>query len=54
MATDVHLRYLHGYPPELLAPVRELIDAGRLSEVVAQRPIRRRTTCAPNVRCTTT
>jgi predicted metal-dependent hydrolase len=37
MATDVHLRYLHGYPPELLAPVRELIDAGRLSEVVAQR-----------------
>lgn len=37
MAAEVHLRYLNGYPPELLAAVRELIAAGRLAETVAQR-----------------
>ncbi|MEK8050010.1 YgjP-like metallopeptidase domain-containing protein [Ideonella sp. DXS22W] len=31
------LKYLHGYPPALLAQVQGLIDAGRLAEVVAQR-----------------
>lgn len=31
------LKYLHGYPPALLAQVQALIDAGRLAEVVAQR-----------------
>ena len=34
---EVHLRYLTGYPPELLSAVRELIAAGRLAETVAQR-----------------
>jgi hypothetical protein len=37
VANDLHLPYLHGYPPELLAPVRELIEAGRLAQAVAQR-----------------
>ncbi len=37
MAAEVQLRYLNGYPPELLARVRELIAAGRLGETVAQR-----------------
>ena len=31
------MKYLQGYPPELLAQVQALIDAGRLAEVVAQR-----------------
>jgi predicted metal-dependent hydrolase len=31
------LPYLQGYPPELLAQVRALIDAGRLERTVAQR-----------------
>lgn len=31
------LRYLQGYPPELLARVQALIDAGRLAQTVAQR-----------------
>jgi UTP pyrophosphatase len=37
MAGDFHLPYLHGYPPELLAQVRELIKAGRLAQTLAQR-----------------
>lgn len=37
MAAEVHLRYLTGYPHELLARVRELIAADRLGETVAQR-----------------
>jgi UTP pyrophosphatase len=31
------LPYLHGYPPELLAQVRAMIEAGRLAQTVAQR-----------------
>jgi predicted metal-dependent hydrolase len=31
------LRYLQGYPPELLAQVQGLVDAGRLAQTVAQR-----------------
>ncbi|EHR69571.1 putative metal-dependent hydrolase [Burkholderiales bacterium JOSHI_001] len=31
------LKYLQGYPPELLAQVQGLIDAGRLASTVAQR-----------------
>jgi predicted metal-dependent hydrolase len=31
------LKYLLGYPPELLASVQQLVDAGRLAETVAQR-----------------
>ena len=31
------LKYLQGYPPELLARVQALIDAGRLADTVAQR-----------------
>jgi predicted metal-dependent hydrolase len=31
------LRYLQGYPPELLARVRQLVEAGRLAEAVTQR-----------------
>jgi len=34
----VSLEYLQGYPPGLLAQVRDLIDAGRLAQTVAQRP----------------
>lgn len=37
MAAEVQLRYLTGYPPELLARVRELIAAGRLAPTVADR-----------------
>lgn len=37
MTGEVHLRYLTGYAPELLARVRELIAAGRLAQTVAQR-----------------
>lgn len=33
----MRLRYLQGYPPELLARVQALIDAGRLAQTVAQR-----------------
>jgi len=35
--SDFHLPYLQGYPPELLAQVRQLIEAGRLAETLAQR-----------------
>jgi predicted metal-dependent hydrolase len=35
--TRVSLRYLLGYPPELLAQVQGLIDAGRLAGTVLQR-----------------
>jgi UTP pyrophosphatase len=31
------LKYLLGYPPELLASVQQLVDSGRLAETVAQR-----------------
>lgn len=31
------MKYLLGYPPDLLTQVQALIDAGRLAEVVAQR-----------------
>ena len=34
---EVPLPYLQGYPPELLAQVRQLIAAGRLAQAVAQR-----------------
>ena len=37
MSGHLHLPYLHGYPPELLAQVRELIRAGRLAQALAQR-----------------
>src|SRR5512140_1324047 len=37
MPGDLRLPYLHGYPPELLAQVRELIRAGRLAQLLAQR-----------------
>jgi predicted metal-dependent hydrolase len=33
----VNLPYLQGYPPELLAQVQGLIDAGRLAQTVANR-----------------
>jgi UTP pyrophosphatase len=31
------LKYLQGYPPDLLARVQGLVDSGRLAETVAQR-----------------
>ncbi len=31
------LRYLGGYPPQLLAQVQQLVDAGKLGEVLLQR-----------------
>jgi hypothetical protein len=37
MTGDFHLPYLQGYPPELLAQVRELIKAGRLAQTLATR-----------------
>jgi len=37
MTADFPLPYLQGYPPDLLAQVRELIQAGRLAETVARR-----------------
>ena len=37
MIAELHLPYLQGYPPELLQQVRDLIRAGRLAQVVAQR-----------------
>lgn len=33
----MELKYLQGYPPALLAQVRDLITAGRLADAVAQR-----------------
>ncbi|MCK7495437.1 MAG: hypothetical protein MZW92_33545 [Comamonadaceae bacterium] len=33
----VELKYLRGYPPDLLEQVRRLIDAGTLAETVAAR-----------------
>ena len=35
--TGIRLPYLQGYPPELLAQVRELVADGRLAETVARR-----------------
>jgi predicted metal-dependent hydrolase len=37
MAAGIVLRYLQGYPPELLAQVHELLAGGRLAETVARR-----------------
>ena len=37
MTPELHLPYLQGYPPELLQQVRELVRAGRLAQVLAQR-----------------
>jgi len=37
MPADFPLPYLQGYPPHLLAQVRELVQAGRLAETVARR-----------------
>ena len=37
MTTDLPLPYLQAYPPELLQQVRDLVHAGRLADVVAQR-----------------
>jgi UTP pyrophosphatase len=37
MTTDLHLPYLRGYPPPLLAQVRDLIAAGRLASTLAER-----------------
>ncbi|MES2940541.1 MAG: M48 family metallopeptidase [Pseudomonadota bacterium] len=37
MTPDPHLPYLQGYPPELLQQVRDLVRAGRLAQLVAQR-----------------
>jgi predicted metal-dependent hydrolase len=36
-ARELHLPYLQGYPHEVLVQVRELIEAGRLAQVLAQR-----------------
>jgi len=36
-SSDIQLPYLQGYPPELLAQVRQLMAAGRLAQTVAQR-----------------
>jgi len=36
-ACVIELKYLTGYPPELLAQVRELIASGRLGETLAKR-----------------
>lgn len=37
MGTVPPLKYLGGYPPELIEQVRDLIDQGRLAETVARR-----------------
>ncbi|MES2973671.1 MAG: M48 family metallopeptidase [Pseudomonadota bacterium] len=37
MTQDLHLPYLQGYPPELLAQVRSLIGSGRLAATLASR-----------------
>ena len=34
---SVHLPYLRGYPPEVLVQVQDLINAGRLAEMLARR-----------------
>jgi UTP pyrophosphatase len=34
---DLHLPYLQGYPPELLAQVRQLVADGRLAQALARR-----------------
>ena len=34
---ELRLQYLHGYPPELLAQVRQMIAAGRLADTLARR-----------------
>jgi UTP pyrophosphatase len=34
---ELRLPYLQGYPPELLAQVREMIEAGRLADTLARR-----------------
>jgi UTP pyrophosphatase len=36
-SSDFHLPYLQGYPPELLAQVRQLIKTGRLTQTLAHR-----------------
>jgi predicted metal-dependent hydrolase len=36
-ARELHLPYLQGYPHEVLVQVRELIEAGRLAQVLALR-----------------
>jgi len=36
-AREPHLPYLQGYPHEVLVQVRELIEAGRLAQTLAQR-----------------
>lgn len=36
-SSDNPLRYLAGYPEHVLSQVRELIDAGKLAEVIAKR-----------------
>jgi hypothetical protein len=33
----VHLPYLRGYPPEVLVQVQDLINAGRLAQILARR-----------------
>jgi UTP pyrophosphatase len=35
--SELHLPYLQGYPPELLAQVRQLIKTGRLAQTLAHR-----------------
>jgi UTP pyrophosphatase len=37
MTSELHLPYLSGYPPPLLAQVRDLIASGRLASTLAQR-----------------
>jgi predicted metal-dependent hydrolase len=37
MTNGIHLPYLHGYPSGLLQQVRDLVHAGRLADVIAQR-----------------
>jgi predicted metal-dependent hydrolase len=36
-AGEIHLPYLQGYPHDVLVQVRELIEAGRLAQALAQR-----------------
>ena len=45
----MRLRYLQGYPPELLARAQQLLESGRLAEAVAAplRPRRPPTAPAP-------
>lgn len=37
MAPELHLPYLQGYPPEVLAKVHDMVQGGRLARWVAQR-----------------